>query len=134
MEHLRIKDFYQKQVRAPYRRKKLGLKPKKDEPLKPRRFRPGTVALREIRKYQKSTVNLIKKAPFFRLVRSITSEYFRHDLRFQESALLALQEASEAYLVQIFEEANLSCIHARRVTIMPKDLQLVMRIRGTTGQ
>jgi len=96
---------------------------------KPHRFRPGTVALREIRKYQKSTELLLRKLPFQRLVREIATE-FKTDLRFQSSAVLALQEASESYLVGLFEDTNLCAIHARRVTIMPKDIQLARRIRG----
>jgi histone H3 len=93
------------------------------------RFRPGTVALREIRKFQKSTELLIRKLPFQRLVREIASE-FKNDLRFQSSAVLALQEATEAYLTGLFEDTNLCAIHAKRVTIMPKDMQLARRIRG----
>ena len=96
---------------------------------KPHRYRPGTVALREIRKYQKSTELLIRKLPFQRLVREIAQD-FKTDLRFQSSAVLALQEASEAYLVGLFEDTNLCAIHAKRVTIMPKDVQLARRIRG----
>jgi histone H3 len=96
---------------------------------KPHRYRPGTVALREIRKYQKSTELLIRKLPFQRLVREIAQD-FKTDLRFQSSAVLALQEASEAYLVGLFEDTNLCAIHAKRVTIMPKDIQLARRIRG----
>eukprot|EP01110_Echinostelium_bisporum_P002827 TRINITY_DN16_c0_g2_i1.p1 TRINITY_DN16_c0_g2~~TRINITY_DN16_c0_g2_i1.p1 ORF type:complete len:138 (+),score=68.55 TRINITY_DN16_c0_g2_i1:31-444(+) len=96
---------------------------------KPHRFRPGTVALREIRKYQKSTELLIRKLPFQRLVREIAQDY-KTDLRFQASAIAALQEASEAYLVSLFEDTNLCAIHAKRVTIMAKDIQLARRIRG----
>merc|ERR1712127_743911 len=96
---------------------------------KPHRFRPGTVALREIRRFQKSTELLIRKLPFLRLVREIASE-FKNDLRFQSSAVLALQEAAEAYMVGLFEDTNLCAIHAKRVTIMPKDMQLARRIRG----
>lgn len=96
---------------------------------KPHRYRPGTVALREIRKYQKSTELLIRKLPFQRLVREI-AQNFKNDLRFQSAAILALQEASEAYLVGLFEDTNLCAIHAKRVTIMPKDMQLARRIRG----
>ena len=96
---------------------------------KPHRYRPGTVAIREIRKYQKSTELLIRKLPFQRLVREIAQD-FKTDLRFQSSAVLALQEASEAYLVGLFEDTNLCAIHAKRVTIMPKDIQLARRIRG----
>ncbi|KAK0419436.1 hypothetical protein QR680_014142 [Steinernema hermaphroditum] len=96
---------------------------------KPFRFRPGTVALREIRKYQKSTELLIRKLPFQRLVKEIAQE-FKTDLRFQSAAIGALQEAAEAYLVGLFEDTNLCAIHAKRVTIMPRDIQLARRIRG----
>jgi len=96
---------------------------------KPHRYRPGTVALREIRRYQKSTELLIRKMPFQRLVREIAQD-FRADLRFQSSALGALQESAEAYLIGLFEDTNLCAIHAKRVTIMPKDMQLAKRIRG----
>lgn len=96
---------------------------------KPHRYRPGTVALREIRRYQKSTELLIRKLPFQRLVREIAQD-FKTDLRFQSSAVVALQEASEAYLVGLFEDTNICAIHAKRVTIMPKDIQLARRIRG----
>ena len=88
---------------------------------KPHRYRPGTVALREIRRYQKSTELLLRKLPFQRLVREIAQD-FKSDLRFQSSAILALQEA--------FEDTNLCAIHAKRVTIFPKDIQLARRIRG----
>ena len=96
---------------------------------KPQRFRPGTVALREIRQYQKSTELLIHKLPFQRLVREIAQD-LKPYLRFQLSAIMALQEASEAFLVGLFEDTNLCAIHAKRVTIMPKDIQLARRIRG----
>ncbi|KAF7028742.1 LOW QUALITY PROTEIN: hypothetical protein CFC21_040610 [Triticum aestivum] len=95
---------------------------------KPHRLAP-TVALGEIRKYQKSTELLIRKLPFQRLVREIAQD-FKTDLRFQSSAVSALQEAAEAYLVGLFEDTNLCAIHAKRVTIMPKDIQLARRIRG----
>ena len=96
---------------------------------KPHRYRPGTVALREIRRYQKSTELLIRKVPFQRLVREIAQDY-KTDLRFQSSAILALQESAEAYLVGLFEDSNLCAIHAKRITIQPKDIQLARRIRG----
>ena len=96
---------------------------------KKHRFRPGTVALREIRKFQKGTELLIKKMPFQRLVREIAQD-FKTDLRFQSTAVLALHEAAEAYLVGLMEDTNLCAIHAKRVTIMPKDMQLARRIRG----
>ena len=96
---------------------------------KPHRYRPGTVALREIRRYQKSTELLCRKLPVARLIREIAQD-FRTDLRFQASAIGALQEAMEAYMVKLFEDTNLCAIHAKRVTIMPKDMQLARRIRG----
>ncbi|CAB9523960.1 Histone H3 [Seminavis robusta] len=96
---------------------------------KPHRYRPGTVALREIRRYQKSPDLLIRKLPFRRLVRQILMGN-NTGLRYQPPAVLALQEASEAYLVGLFEDTNLCAIHAKRVTIMPKDMVLARRIRG----
>ncbi|KAJ1625966.1 histone-fold-containing protein, partial [Pavlovales sp. CCMP2436] len=104
---------------------------------KKHRFRPGTVALREIRKYQRSTDLLIRKMPFARLVREITQTYnstpTAGEKRWQVEALLALQESAEEYLVHLFEDANLCAIHGKRVTIMVKDIQLARRIRGTHG-
>ena len=93
------------------------------------RWRPGTVALREIRRFQKSTDLLLKRAPFQRLVREIAQET-KSELRFQSSAVMAMQEASESYMVGLFEDTNLCAIHAKRVTIMPKDMQLARRLRG----
>ena len=93
------------------------------------RFRPGTVALRQIKKYQKSYELLIRKLPFQRLVKSIAHEG-KPEVRFQSSAVLALQEAAEAYLVGLFEDTHLCAIHAKRVTIMDKDVKLARRIRG----
>jgi histone H3 len=108
-----------------------GLDPRTNLPRnkKPHRFRPGVVAVREIRKFQKSTELLIRKLPFQRMVREIAND-FKTDLRFQSHAVLALQEAAEAYLVGLFEDTNLCAIHAKRVTILPKDIQLARRIRG----
>ncbi|CAF0729466.1 unnamed protein product [Brachionus calyciflorus] len=100
-----------------------------ERPVKIYKHRPGTLALKEIRRYQKSTELLIRKLPFQRLVREISQNY-KDDLRFQASALDALQEAAESYLVGLFEDTNLCCIHAKRVTIMPKDIHLARRIRG----
>ena len=97
--------------------------------VKPHRYRAGTVALKDIRHYQGSTALLIRKLPFQRLVREIAQD-FKTDLRFQSAAVLCLQEVAEAYLVRLFDDANLCAIHARRVTIMPKDIQLARRIRG----
>ena len=126
-------------AKTPMRSKDLkGLRRRKEK--KPHRYRPGTVALREIRRYQKSVDLLIRKAPFQRLVREITQDmsteahtiygYKYEDLRFQSTAMLGLQEAAEAYLVGLFEDANICAIHAKRVTIMPKDIELARRIRG----
>ena len=92
-------------------------------------FRPGVMALHQIRHYQKSSMLLIRKLPFQRLVREI-AQNFKMDLRFQAVAVLCLQEVAEAYLVRLFEDMNLCAIHAKRVTIMPRDLQLARCIRG----
>ena len=100
------------------------------------RFRPGTVALKEIRRYQRSTELLIRKLPFQRLVREITADrdvvppHMAGKIKFQSAAISALQESAEAYLVGLLEDSNLCAIHAKRVTIMPKDIQLARRIRG----
>uniref|UniRef100_A0A0A9XL10 Histone H3 n=1 Tax=Lygus hesperus TaxID=30085 RepID=A0A0A9XL10_LYGHE len=94
-----------------------------------RRWRPGTVALREVRRFQKSTDLLIQRAPFQRLVREVSGAQ-KEGLRFQSSAILAIQEATEAYVVGVLADTNLACIHAKRVTIQPRDVQLAMRIRG----
>ena len=116
--------------------KKSGQKAPKGGVKKRYRYRPGTVALKQIRQYQKSTELLIRKLPFQRLVREIVcdTDVIRSPLcgkvRFQSAAIMALQEASEAYLVGLFEDSNLCAIHAKRVTIMPKDIQLARRIRG----
>ncbi|KAJ9502112.1 centromeric DNA-binding histone H3-like protein cse4 [Exophiala xenobiotica] len=104
---------------------------------KKHRYRPGTIALREIRRYQQSTDLLILKLPFARLVREIALDVLparaAQDLRWQSQAIQALQEASEAFLVHLFEDTNLCAIHAKRVTIMQKDIQLARRIRGAWG-
>jgi histone H3 len=97
------------------------------------RYRPGTVAVREIRRYQKSTELLLKKLPFQRLVRSICAE-FKSEIRWQGSALMALQEAAEAYLIGLFQDTQLCALHAKRVTIMPKDMQLARAIRGESNR
>ena len=96
---------------------------------KPRRYKPGTIALREIRRFQKSTELLIRRMPFQRLVREIAQTY-SPCLRFQSGTVIALQEAAEAYIVGLLEDSNLCAIHAKRVTIMPRDIQLARRIRG----
>ena len=101
------------------------------------RARPGTVALREIRKYQggkKATELLIRKLPLQRLVRELSEPYktanFSEGIRFQSGAFDALHNACEDYLVHLYEDSNLNAIHAKRVTVMPKDMQLARRVRG----
>lgn len=124
-----------RQCRPPAPRKALAANrtrksaPSPGVPKPKRRYRPGTKALREIRKFQKSTDLLIRKLPFQQLVRQTAQEMIP-GLRFQSSALEVLQQASEAYLVELFEEVNLCAIHAKRVTIMPRDMRLARRIRG----
>jgi histone H3/H4 len=100
---------------------------------KKRRYRPGTKALREIRQFQRTTDLLIRKLPFARLVKQICDDHFSLpdvQMRWQATALAALQEAAEAYLVTLFEDANLCAIHSKRVTIMRRDIQLARRIKG----
>ena len=97
---------------------------------KPHRYRPGTVALREIRRYQKSADLLIRKLPFARVVKEVTYNDVKHtDKRYTATAMLGLQEAAEFQLVGLFENANLCAIHAKRVTVMPKDIQLTRKIK-----
>ena len=96
---------------------------------KPMCYKPGTVALWEIRRYQKTTELLIRKLPFSRLVWEVAQD-FKTDLRFQRNAIGALQEASENFLIALLEDTNLCAIHARRVTIYPKDMQLARKLRN----
>ena len=86
-------------------------------------------ALKDIQKYQKGLDLLIQRVPFQILVREIVQKQ-REGLKLQSSAVLALQEAGEAFLVGLLEQANICAIHAKQVTIMPKDIQLACRIRG----
>ena len=119
----RILDWTDEQKRKIHKARMQGRQ------VKPHWYRAGTAALKDIRHYQGSTALLIRKLPFQRLVREIAQD-FKTGLRFQSAAVLCLQEASEAYLVRLFDDANLCAIHTRRVTIMPKDLFLARRIRG----
>lgn len=93
------------------------------------RYRPGQVALREIRKFQKSTDLLIRKLPFQRLVAEIARSIVP-DIRFQSTAVLAIQEAAEAFLIGLFEDVNVCALHAKRTTITLKDMRLAQCIRG----
>jgi len=99
-----------------------------------KKFRPGQQALKEIRKYQKSVNLLIPALPFSRVVRETAQNILGlqrlQAFRFQSAALMALQEACEAFLVTLFEDTLLCAIHAKRVTAMPKDMRLARRIRG----
>ena len=100
------------------------------------RYKPGQKALKEIRRYQRGTELLIAKLPFARVVREVALNYLGSEygnLQWQSMALLALQEAAEAFLVHLFEDVNLCAIHAKRVTIMQRDMQLARRIRGAWG-
>ena len=97
---------------------------------KTRKYQPGPVALWEIWQFQKSTELLIRKFPFSWLVCEIALEVGKYDLHFQGSAIICLQEAAEAYVAGLMEDANLCTIHAKRVTIMPKDIQLAHHIQG----
>jgi len=116
------------------KRKKLPVKSPRQSPWscvrrpKPR-YRPGTVAIREIRRYQKTVTPLLPKLPFQRVVREI-SQYHKIDVRFRADSVLALQEAAEAFLIDLFEDTVLCAVHAKRVTITVKDMWLARRIRG----
>ncbi|XP_047479579.1 histone H3.3-like [Penaeus chinensis] len=113
------------------KRQKLTVKRKTLTPGKETRkhkFRPGTVALMEIRHYQKGANLLVPKLPFSRLIKEILQQFGSY--RLQSMALMALQEAAEAYVIGLLEMANLCSIHAKRVTLYPKDIKLVRRIRG----
>ncbi|MCJ1247845.1 centromeric DNA-binding histone H3-like protein cse4 [Trapelia coarctata] len=125
-----------KKGRRTSRRTSRNVRPGDPIPRKARRYHPGTVALREIRRYQRSTDLLLLKLPFSRLVREIALELVPvggESMRWQSQAIQALQESAEAFLVHLFEDANLCAIHAKRVTIMQKDIQLARRIRGAWG-
>lgn len=98
--------------------------------IKKPRFKAGTVALRDVRHYQKSVDLLVRKLPFQRYVKS-TIQSQKVDVRFQGAAMAALHEAFEAYLVSLFEDAHLCAVHANRVTVMAKDVNLVVKLRGT---
>ena len=100
------------------------------EEKKKKRNRPGTVALREIKKYQKmEDKRLCAKAPLLRRVRDVMKEH-DPEMRVSSVALEAVHEAVEAYMVNMLEDANLCAIHAKRQTLMKKDVSLAMRIRG----
>lgn len=111
------------------------LRPSRPAPVRrSRQSRGGLKALREIRTLQKTTHLLLRKLPFSRVVREICLKFARGvDLNWQAHALLALQEAAEAFLVHLFEDAYLLTLHAGRVTLFPKDIQLARRIRGIEG-
>ncbi|KAL8710523.1 MAG: hypothetical protein Q9220_004956 [cf. Caloplaca sp. 1 TL-2023] len=118
------------------KRRTSGVQQAQPRTRKPRRYRPGTLALKEIRRYQRSTDLLLLKLPFSRLVREIALSLVPvggEALRWQSQAIQALQESAEAFMVHLFEDTNLCAIHAKRVTIMQKDIQLARRIRGAWG-
>jgi histone H3 len=99
------------------------------------RYHPGTKALREIRHYQSTTENMIPKEPFRRLVKEVATELklkgaISTDVRFESTAIAALQEGAEAFLTGLFDDTNLCALHANRQTIMTKDMELARRLRG----
>lgn len=109
--------------------KQNNMKENQKEVSKKTRYRPGTVALREIRKYQRNTSIVIRKIPFQRLVREIAM-FMIADTRFHASALNALQECTEIFIYEVFKDSQLCCFHAKRCTLLKKDMQLAKRIRG----
>jgi histone H3 len=106
-----------------------GFAHKSATPPKPHRFRPGTVALREIKKMQKSVDNLIPRAPLMRLVREIVSMFTSNGcgLRITKGAFQALRDAAEDMLVDVFETSQVFALHRGCITILPKDMKLVIR-------
>ena len=107
------------------------------ESKKPHRYQPGLLALREIQRYQQSTDCLIKRIPFNKVIKEICQEYrvcpdgpgtSSIQVRFQSMTLAALQEAAENFLVGLFEDVNLLAVHRKRVTVMPCDIRLALRI------
>ncbi len=98
---------------------------------KPHHYCPGMVALREIRKFQKTTHLLIRKAPFQRLVRELAQKIGKSDLQMQSTAVLALQEAAEAFMIDVFSDANLCMMHSKRVTIIAKDMVILVASEGS---
>ena len=106
---------------------------------KPHRYCPGLLALCEICRYQQSTKSLIRRTPFNKLIKEISQEYRicpegpgtpSVQVRFQSTALAALQEAVKIFLIGLFEDVNLLAVHVKRVTVMPRDIRLALRIRG----
>ena len=109
---------------------KKSKKQKTGKVRKPYRYRPGTVALRQIQKYQKSTELLIRKIPFQRLVREVVYQMNKKDYRIQSTALLGLQETCEDFLVRMFDQCNQIAIHGKRTTLMVKDILLWKRLHN----
>ena len=104
---------------------------------KPHRYCPGLLALRGICRYQQSTKSLIRRTPFNKLIKEISQEYRiclegpgtpSVQVRFQSTALAALQEAIENFVGGLFEDVNVLAVHAKRVTVMPCDIRLALRI------
>ena len=126
----KLKEENQKRAQRIKERKRKQLKAIRDKKLeKQRKTQRGIQALKEIQKYQKGSNLLIQRVSFQRLVKEIVQKQWG-DLKLQNSVVLALQEAGEAFLVGFMEQANLCAIHAKRVTIMPRDIQLAHRIWG----
>merc|ERR1711935_888090 len=115
---------------------KKASKAKRDKPRAKPRYKPGTVALRDIRKYQKSGKALVPFAPFVRLAKSITSDVSSKEHTFSRNAIMALMEAATSYLTGLFEDASLCCTHANRTTVYPKDMRLALKSeeRQETGR
>uniref|UniRef100_A0AC34Q1F3 Histone H2A/H2B/H3 domain-containing protein n=1 Tax=Panagrolaimus sp. JU765 TaxID=591449 RepID=A0AC34Q1F3_9BILA len=130
--NVRVQIHIHRSNHVPNRLPQATMRPLRSAPapaVKPHRYRPGKIVRQEIRRYQKSTELLIRKIPFQHLVKEIALS-LGTECRFQSAAIGGLQEAAEAYLVGLFEDVNLCAIHAKRITIMPRDLQLARRIRG----
>ena len=118
-----------KQTAKAPKSKAAGTKKASASGKKSHKWRPGTVALRQVRKLQKTTNTLIRKAPFQRMVRAVANAQ-KDGLRWQSAAVSAMQEATEAYIIGVLSDSNLCALHARRVTVMPRDIHLARRLRG----
>ena len=125
-----------KKMKSTRKKRRMGGKPPQGQVRKKRRYRPGTVALREIRKYQSSTETLIPKLSFQRLVKEVMqNECLRRDItmkKIQSPALLALQCATEQYITELFSKSQIAAIHGKCITVQPNDVKIVLDFRGET--
>ena len=129
-EHLRKENGKRaKRMKVEKKGRRGEAKLDKEREEKTKKTRQGLKALKEIKKYQSSTEMLIRRLSFQRVVKEIVQK-IQEDLRLWSTAILVLQEVGDMVLLGLLEQSNLCMLHARRVTIMPKDVQLARHIRG----